>query len=449
MKSNRMLLLLFIVLIGSVPSGQLKAQSVEVNFSVFQQDLSPYGRWTFNPRFGQVWIYEDPAFRPYATDGHWEYTNYGWSWVSDFEWGWAPFHYGRWEYDPEYGWMWIPGYEWASAWVSWSEYDGYYGWAPLGYGLNVSISFGSIPYNRWNFLPRQYMGRPDFYRYCVEPRNNYFRNAVVINNFYNGREGRFNRGPERREVERFTNNRIEERRVNYRERMVVNRNDNERGRGNVFNNGRDYNRDRNNNNQPQGNGRNNNFPTRPDNRNENNGTYNRGRENDNRQPQNNAPVINNPGNNRNDNFPARPQNSFPDNRNGNNGNYNHGRDNNNGQPQNNTPVISNPGNNRNDNFPARPQNNFPDNRGRENNGFPGRGNNNAGRPQQQNIPQPMPAPQQFLQRNMERRQQQPMPQQPQQRMERPSNGGYNEGRQRVEREHNQRPQSQGRGRGRE
>ena len=447
MKSNRILLIFFIAFIGLLPSSHLKAQSVEVNFSTFQQDLSPYGHWTFNPRFGQVWIYEDPAFRPYATDGHWEYTNYGWSWVSDFEWGWAPFHYGRWEYDPDYGWMWIPGYEWASAWVSWSEYDGYYGWAPLGYGIGVNISFGTIPYDRWNFLPRQYMGRPDFYHYCVAPRNNYFRNAVVINNFYNGREGRFNRGPERREVERFTNNRIEERHVNYRERMVVNRNENERGRGNVYNNGRENNRDRNSSNPAPGTGRNENFPARPNNfpgdRNGNNGNYNRGRENDNRQPQNNPPVINNSGNNRNDNFPARP-NNFPNNRDGNNGNYNRGRDNNNGQPQNNAPVISNPGNNRNDNFPARPQANFPDNRGRDNNGFPGR-DNNGGRPQQQNGQQPMPAPQQFPQRNMERRQQQPMPQQPQQRMERqPNGGGNNEGRQRAEQQHNQRPQGRGR-----
>ncbi len=87
---------------------ETKAQSVSVNFSMFQNQLSPYGRWINNPRYGQVWIYRDANFRPYYTDGHWEYTNYGWSWVSDYDWGWAPFHYGRWEYDNFYGWMWIP-----------------------------------------------------------------------------------------------------------------------------------------------------------------------------------------------------------------------------------------------------------------------------------------------------------------------------------------------------
>jgi len=28
--------------------------------------------------------------------------------ASDYNWGWAPFHYGRWAYDPFYGWMWVP-----------------------------------------------------------------------------------------------------------------------------------------------------------------------------------------------------------------------------------------------------------------------------------------------------------------------------------------------------
>jgi len=214
MKTKKILILLLFVCIGFATLNETKAQSVNVNvsFSTFQNDLDPYGTWMDNPRFGQVWVYEDPNFKPYYTNGHWEYTSYGWSWVSDFEWGWAPFHYGRWEYDPLYGWMWIPGYEWASAWVSWSSYDDYYGWAPLGYGLGINISFGSIPYDRWNFIPRRNICDRDFYRHRVSHNNNHiFRNAVVINNYYNGREGRFNRGPDRNEVQRHTRTRIVER----------------------------------------------------------------------------------------------------------------------------------------------------------------------------------------------------------------------------------------------
>ena len=246
MKRTKILLILFIAVISLFAVNETKAQqSVAVNFSLFQQELSPYGRWETNPRFGEVWIYNDPAFRPYYSNGHWEYTDYGWEWVSDFDWGWAPFHYGRWEYDPSYGWMWIPGYDWGAAWVSWSSYDNYYGWAPLGYGVDINAGFGAIPYNRWTFIPRANICDRDVYRYYVSPERNYgFRNAVVINNFYegNGGRGRFMRGPQREEVERYTHNSIVERRIDDRERngRWIASNDNGRRNdrnNNGFNNG--------------------------------------------------------------------------------------------------------------------------------------------------------------------------------------------------------------------
>ena len=57
-----------------------------------------------------------------------------WMWVSDFNWGWAPFHYGRWLwiFGPWMGW--IPGRVYSHAWVVWRTgyYDDYYvGWAPM------------------------------------------------------------------------------------------------------------------------------------------------------------------------------------------------------------------------------------------------------------------------------------------------------------------------------
>ena len=245
MKNLRLAVILFIAVLGFTPAAEVKAQSVSVNFSLFQRELTPYGRWMTNPRFGEVWVYNDPGFRPYYTDGHWEYTNYGWAWVSDFDWGWAPFHYGRWENDPSYGWMWIPGYDWGAAWVSWSSYDDYYGWAPLGYGVSINVSFGSIPYDRWTFIPRGNICDRDINRYYVSPeRNRGFRNAVVINNYYGGNNdrGRFMRGPERDEVQRYTHNNIQERRIDDRERQGrwTANNDNNRGNdhnGNGNNNG--------------------------------------------------------------------------------------------------------------------------------------------------------------------------------------------------------------------
>jgi len=211
-----------------VPSTS-QAQVAGVNFSFFYNELGHYGRWVNNPKYGQVWIYNEPGFRPYYSGGHWDYTQYGWSWVSDYSWGWAPFHYGRWEEDPFYGWIWIPGYEWAPAWVTWSQYDGYYGWAPLGYGVNINVSFGAVPYNRWVFVPRQRICDYNVYNYYVQPRNRYFKNAVVINNYYNYGGNRFVAGPQRVEVERYAQRPIETRSPQWGNNPnVVRRNDNNR-----------------------------------------------------------------------------------------------------------------------------------------------------------------------------------------------------------------------------
>src|SRR3982751_6288897 len=148
---------------GITYTTEVKAQSVSVNFSLFQSSLSPYGRWQNHPRYGQIWISNERNFQPYQTGGHWAYTDYGWTWVSDYDWGWAPFHYGRWAYERSYGWYWVPGYEWAPAWVAWRGGGDYYGWAPLSPGLNINVgvSFGNnIPYDRWVFAPHRYITSP-------------------------------------------------------------------------------------------------------------------------------------------------------------------------------------------------------------------------------------------------------------------------------------------------
>jgi hypothetical protein len=217
MKTSTLVTALLIGLAGlSVVPAETKAQHVSVNFSVFQNELSRYGRWMHSPRYGQVWIYNEPGFRPYYTNGYWDYTDFGWAWVSNYDWGWAPFHYGRWELDPMYGWIWIPGYDWAPAWVSWSESGDYYGWAPLGYGVNINISIGAVPYDRWVFCSRPYMNSPRFRDYCAPFGNNrvIVRNTTIINNIYRGGSShRYYSGPGRGDVERYSRSRIEPRRI--------------------------------------------------------------------------------------------------------------------------------------------------------------------------------------------------------------------------------------------
>ena len=181
-----------------------------VTYQTFYDDLSPYGDWIDYPQYGYVWHPRVADFRPYSTDGHWVWTDeYQWMWVSDYNWGWAPFHYGRWLYDDFVGWVWVPGYEWSPAWVEWRTGGDYYGWAPLGPGVNISMNFSfgrySPPYDYWSFVPRNYILSPRVYDYCV-PRS---RNTVIINNTtiinnYNKTNNVFVTGPDRLEVERYT-----------------------------------------------------------------------------------------------------------------------------------------------------------------------------------------------------------------------------------------------------
>lgn len=98
----------------------------------FDQPLSPYGHWVEVADYGRCWVPNgvDRDWRPY-TNGHWQNTEAGWYWVSDEPWGWATYHYGRWDWRSEVGWLWVPQTQWAPAWVSFHQGGGYTGWAPL------------------------------------------------------------------------------------------------------------------------------------------------------------------------------------------------------------------------------------------------------------------------------------------------------------------------------
>ncbi len=130
-------------------------------------------------------------------------------WVSDYSWGWAPFHYGRWFNDPYYGWMWMPGYEWSPAWVAWRDGGDYYGWAPLrpGFNIGINISIGSYnpPVDYWCFAPRRYISSPRIYDYCMDRGRNVtiINNTTIINN-YGRRNNVFINGPRRVDAERYT-----------------------------------------------------------------------------------------------------------------------------------------------------------------------------------------------------------------------------------------------------
>lgn len=202
MRTLSVFLFSFFCLFFTTVTNRVQAQpgfSDDASFSNFYNELSPYGRWVGLPRYGRVWIYDEPGFRPYSTNGQWENTDLGWSWASGYEWGTIPFHYGRWELDPYYGWFWIPGYDYAPAWVVWSQADDYYGWAPLGFGLDINISLGRIPSNRWMYASAGNILRPRIDRYCIPHERNrfYYGRQQAVVNIYTQGNVRYMGGPHR------------------------------------------------------------------------------------------------------------------------------------------------------------------------------------------------------------------------------------------------------------
>jgi len=205
-------MLLFIAFLSLQSTQRCYAQQDYVDDQVFYDELSPYGQWIEYPELGRVWLPDAGSdFVPYSTNGHWVLTNYGWTWISDYNWGWAPFHYGRWDFNNRYGWMWIPGYEWGPSWVSWRYYDGYYGWAPMGSGLSINISFGrqyNNPNDHWTFVRDRDFNRPNLRNFFISEndRGNILRNSTVIRRtgYDSNQRNTYVTGPSRVEIQKAT-----------------------------------------------------------------------------------------------------------------------------------------------------------------------------------------------------------------------------------------------------
>src|SRR4051812_9668197 len=99
MKKYLSILVAIPLLIAGCSSSQQVAQpgyyeDRPLSYDVFYDQLQPYGTWTNYSGYGNVWVPGvGSGFRPYETGGHWVSTFDGWAWASDYNWGWAPFHY--------------------------------------------------------------------------------------------------------------------------------------------------------------------------------------------------------------------------------------------------------------------------------------------------------------------------------------------------------------------
>ena len=126
------------------------------------EDLNDYGQWQQEPDVGNVWFPTQVGddWVPYSA-GHWAWVvPWGWSWVDDAPWGFAPFHYGRWIHTGR-RWGWVPAPArrhavYAPALVAWIGGPGTgmalslgggaaVGWLPLAPGEVYVPGYGVSP----------------------------------------------------------------------------------------------------------------------------------------------------------------------------------------------------------------------------------------------------------------------------------------------------------------
>jgi len=204
--------------------------SGNVTVDYFYNTLSPYGAWVDVEGYGRCWrptvVAYNSAWQPYGDHGHWVYTDDGWYWMSDYSWGWAPFHYGRWFRDARFGWCWYPDTVWGPSWVTWRYSDDYCGWAPLpprceyreglgffynGAAVSIGFDFG-LGVNCFTFVSTRDFCDPHPWRHRVESREvtQVFNRTTVINNFDVDRDHRtfINHGIDPGRITRVTHTEI-------------------------------------------------------------------------------------------------------------------------------------------------------------------------------------------------------------------------------------------------
>lgn len=136
------------------------------------EELDFHGDWIPDASYGNVWVPRvvPIGWAPYRA-GQWRWVQpWGWTWVDQAPWGYAPFHYGRWVTIGN-RWCWWPGGHharpvWAPALV------GFVG------GANVSVSFGG-PVVGWYPLAPWHRYQP---HYRHNPQYVTIINQTIINN---------------------------------------------------------------------------------------------------------------------------------------------------------------------------------------------------------------------------------------------------------------------------
>ena len=158
-------------------SGSARYVSADV---VGYDDLDDHGSWRQTSDYGNVWFPRTsvPDWAPYHY-GHWDYIEpWGYTWVDDEPWGFAPFHYGRWV-NYQGAWGWVPARPraegvaymrpvYAPALVAWVGGGATVAWFALG---PREVYVPSYP------VSRNYVNNVNVSNTTV--------NTTVVNNYYN------------------------------------------------------------------------------------------------------------------------------------------------------------------------------------------------------------------------------------------------------------------------
>ena len=227
------------VSLNSIDSSDEDLYDNPVSFQTFYDDLSDDGEWIMITKeeieeelndgdgqgFASDYVQEDgfvyvwkpsnteEGWRPYM-NGQWVYTTNGWMWVSNYRWGWACYHYGRWWKSANYGWVWMPGYVWAPAWVKWRIAENHIGWCPLSpkakwrgnSGITVNSYNYDNPGSQWVFVKKSnFVDDINNANIVSASQNtNLIKNsdAVLYMKYENGRL--HGRGPDVKDIEKRT-----------------------------------------------------------------------------------------------------------------------------------------------------------------------------------------------------------------------------------------------------
>ncbi|MFZ5775751.1 MAG: DUF6600 domain-containing protein [Thermodesulfobacteriota bacterium] len=154
------------------------------------EDLNDdYGRWRSVPHYGHVWFprVAVAGWAPYRF-GHWAWVSpWGWTWIDDAPWGFAPFHYGRWVH-VHGAWGWIPC---RPRMVGGTYFKPVYSpalvaWIGGGHHGGVGVAIGAV-----SWFP---LGPGDVYVPAYPASRHYVKNVnitnttvnqTIINNYYN------------------------------------------------------------------------------------------------------------------------------------------------------------------------------------------------------------------------------------------------------------------------